>query len=101
VWRGLDGEAMTSCAHCRFFTLKDLPAGAIDGEGLCTGYLESLQELVAWDRPVCGIYRPAKNTAQREEWVSGRDALHGKTGLIGSPQCADGLPGSPGHPWRK
>lgn len=94
---------MTTCANCRFFTVKDLPAGATDGEGLCIGYLAALQELVAWDRPTCGIYRPAKPSAARDEWIAERvasgDASQTDSAL--PPRRASGVPGSPGHPWRK
>lgn len=99
-----------TCARCQFFTLKDLPPGAVDGEGQCIGYLESLQELVAWDRPTCGIYRPARPMAPREAWIDARLARMVGQGEGGNaarndfdrvPRCANGAPGSPGHPWRK
>jgi hypothetical protein len=92
---------MTTCAHCKYFTLKNLPAGAADGEGQCIGYLEALQELVTWDRATCGIFRPAKEMAKREEWIAERAADAQKTGLNEAPRRANGVPGSPGHPWRK
>jgi hypothetical protein len=70
-----------TCVLCRHFTFKNLPDGAVDGEGQCVGYLESLGEMVAWNRPQCGLYRPAKPMAPRENWVAARierlgDAAH-------------------------
>ena len=59
-----------TCAMCTHFTLKDLPPRAVDGEGHCIGYLESLPHLVEWDRPRCGLYRVAKPLAPREAWIA-------------------------------
>lgn len=59
-----------TCAMCTHFTLKDLPQRAVDGDGHCIGYLESLPHLVEWDRPRCGLYRVARPLAKREEWIA-------------------------------
>jgi hypothetical protein len=96
-----------TCARCKFFTRQNLPAGAVDGEGLCLGYLESLQELVAWDRELCGIYRPARPMAPREDWIAARIAGKGEGGNAagndpeGPPRCAEGRPATESHPCRK
>lgn len=74
-----------TCALCKFFTLKNLPAGAVDGEGQCLGYLESLRELVAWDRPRCGLFRSAKSKADRENWVTARIARLGDAARTADP----------------
>jgi hypothetical protein len=74
-----------TCVRCRFFTFKDLPDGAVDGEGQCVGYLESLRELVAWNRPQCGLYRPAKPLAPRENWVEARVTRMGEAAHVVDP----------------
>ncbi|MES2262128.1 MAG: hypothetical protein V4724_26710 [Pseudomonadota bacterium] len=72
-----------TCARCRFFTLKDLPPRAADGEGHCIGYLESLPHLVEWDRPRCGMYRAAKPMTAREKWIETRIAARNAAAELG------------------
>lgn len=98
------------CGVCRFFTLKDLPPRAVDGEGHCIGYLESLPHLVEWDRPRCGLYRVARPLAPREKWISklqlriaGRGAVVNAAGndSAGPPRRADDVPATSPHPLSK
>lgn len=75
-----------TCILCRHFSLQNLPPGTADGDGLCTGYLESLPSLVEWDRPRCGLYRTARPLAPREKWQAARMArIAGEAASVDAP----------------
>ena len=62
------------CARCEHFTLKDDSAQAERGRGHCVGFLASAMDFVDWNDTTCGLYRPAKKAAQREQWIAMRGA---------------------------
>ncbi len=58
------------CARCQHSTTQDIaPEYLAIGILRCNGFLTEAKDNVAWNGH-CKLYRPAKQAAKREEWIT-------------------------------